>query len=61
MVHPSDPKVGSPIEGLPTLPKEQVRIPVNPVMGLTTNLARLIKLCLLKQCLIKEGVYLYSL
>jgi len=60
MVHASNPKVGSPIEGLPTLPKEQVRVPVNPVLRLTTNLARLYKLCLLKQEQLKEGVYYSS-
>ena len=60
MVHASNPKVGSPIEGLPTLPKEQVRVPVNPVLRLTTNLARLYKLCLLKQEQSKKGVYYSS-
>ena len=41
-------------------PKEQVRVPVNPVMRLTTNLARLYKLCLFKQEQFKEGVYYSS-
>ncbi len=60
MVHASNPIVGSPIEGLPTIPKEQVRVPVNPVVRLTTLIVRLTKLCLLKQYQLEEGVYYSS-